>query len=95
MVSTSKNPGVYAYPNPFTDEVTFRFTAPQSGIGKIELYDMSGGQVKSKNLGNVQAGVTRSVSHKIPVSNRIPLIYKLTVGGKTGNGTLITRANEP
>jgi len=86
---------VYAYPNPYTDEVNFRFISPQSGIGKLELYDLSGRLVKSINLGNVQSGAQRSVNYKIPSLSRFSMIYKLTVGDQTGNGTLIAGSKEP
>lgn len=86
---------VYAYPNPYTDEVNFRFVSPQSGIGKLELYDMSGRQLKVINLGNVQAGVQRSVNYRVPSLGRFSMFYKLTVGDQTGNGTLVAGSKEP
>ena len=86
---------VYAYPNPYTDEVNFRFVSPQSGIGKLELYDMSGRQVKMINLGSIQAGVPRSVNYKVSSLNKFSMIYKLTVGDHTGSGTLISGSKEP
>jgi hypothetical protein len=95
LPAAAKGLEVYAYPNPYTDEVNFRFVSPQSGIGKLELYDMAGRQVKTLNLGNVQAGVQRSVNYKIPSLNRFSMIYKLTVGDQAGNGTLIAGSKEP
>lgn len=86
---------VYAYPNPYTDEVNFRFVSPQSGIGKLVLYDMSGRQVKTINLGNVQAGVQRSINYKVTSLNKFSMIYRLTIGDHTGSGTLIAGSKEP
>ena len=85
-----KNLEVYAYPNPYTDQVNFRFVSPESGTAKLELYDMLGKRVSVINIGTVQAGVERSVNYKIPALRRISMIYKLTVGNQSGNGKLIS-----
>ena len=95
LPTASKKLEVYAYPNPYTDAVNFRFVSPQSGIGKLELYDMAGRLVKTINLGSVQAGVQRSVNYRIPSLSRFSMIYKLTVGDQAGNGTLIAGSKEP
>ena len=86
---------VYAYPNPYNDEVNFRFISPESGIGKVELYDMSGRLVRTINLGSVQAGVQRSVNYKVSSLSKFSMIYKLTVGDHTGSGTIVAGSKEP
>ena len=90
-----KNLEVYAYPNPYTDQVNFRFVSSVSGPAKLELYDMLGSKVSVINIGNVQAGVVRSFNYKIPSLRRISMIYKLTVGDQSGNGKLISGSKNP
>ena len=91
----TNNFAVYAYPNPYTDQVNFRFVSPESGTAKLELYDILGKKVSAINLGAVQAGVERSVNYKIPALRRISMIYKLTVGNQSGNGKLISGSKNP
>jgi len=86
---------VYAYPNPYTDQVNFRFVSPETGTGKLELYDILGKKISEINIGTVQAGVERSVNYKIPALRRISMIYKLTVGNQSGNGKLISGSKNP
>jgi len=90
-----KNLEVFAYPNPYTDQVNFRFVSPESGTAKLELYDMLGKKISVINIGTVQAGVERSVNYKIPALKRISMIYKLTVGDQSGNGKLISGNKNP
>jgi len=91
----AKNIEVYAYPNPYSDQVNFRFVSPESGTAKLELYDMLGKQVSVVNIGLVQAGVPKSVNYKIPALKRISMIYKVTVGNQSGNGKLISGSKNP
>ena len=91
----TKSLEVYAYPNPFTDQVNFRFVSPESGTAKLELYDMLGKRISVINIGTVQAGVERLITHKIPALRRTSMIYKLTVGNQTGNGKLISGNKNP
>lgn len=91
----AKSLEVYAYPNPYTDQVNFRFVSPASGTAKLELYDMLGKQVSVINIGPVQAGVPKSVNYKIPALKRISMIYKVTVGDQSGNGKLISGSQNP
>ena len=90
-----KNLEVSAYPNPYTDQVNFRFVSPESGTAKLELFDMLGKQVSVINIGLVQAGVPKSVNFRIPALKRISMIYKLTVGDQSGNGKLISGSKNP
>ena len=90
-----KNLQVNAYPNPYTDQVNFRFISPQSGAAKLELYDMVGRQLEVINIGIVQVGIEKSINYKIPALRKISMIYKLTVGNQSGNGTLISGNKEP
>ena len=91
----AKNLEVYAYPNPYTDQVNFRFVSPGSGTAKLELYDVFGRKVSVVNIGSVQAGVEKSFNYKIPALRRISMIYKLTVGDLSGNGKLISGSKNP
>lgn len=45
-----------AYPNPFTDQLTFKYKMPASGKVQIDIIDISGRLVNSIKVGNVDAG---------------------------------------
>ncbi|MEO6832141.1 MAG: DUF4331 family protein [Chitinophagaceae bacterium] len=45
-----------AYPNPFTNQLTFKYKMPASGKVQIDIMDISGRLVNSINEGKVEAG---------------------------------------
>lgn len=83
---------VKAYPNPFTDQVNFRFTPSKSGTAKMELFDMTGRRLSTVQIGHVQAGVERSVNYKVPSLKRVSMFYRIIIGDQAGKGLLISGA---
>jgi len=51
-----------AYPNPFNSNINFVFTPDISGRGEVDIYDIFGRKVYSKELGQLVSG--RTVSFK-------------------------------
>jgi hypothetical protein len=85
VVSTAS---VTAYPNPFSDQVMFRILSPVSGRAILETYDFLGRRMAVIYHGNVEAGVQRTVTYKIPATQRVPMIYTLRVGDRIISGKL-------
>jgi hypothetical protein len=85
VVSTAT---VTAYPNPYSDQVMFRILSPVSGRASLEAYDFLGRKMAVIYQGNVEAGVQRTVTYKIPATQRVPMIYTLRVGDRIINGKL-------
>lgn len=81
---------VLAAPNPFRNEVTFKFTPPESGDAVIAIYNMMGSKLAVIYKGKVVAGSTVTVNYKVPLSQRVPLVYKLNVGTHSAQGKLLT-----
>jgi hypothetical protein len=80
---------VKAYPNPYQDKVNFLFTSPVSGKAVLEAYDLTGKKLAVIYTGNVQAGIEQSVIYNVAPGNRVPIIYRFTVGEKTFHSMLI------
>jgi hypothetical protein len=80
---------VAAYPNPFNSTVNFNFTAPVSGKALLEVYDLVGRRLAVVFEGQVDAGMQKAVNYKVPSAQRIPMIYRLSIGGKTSFGKLL------
>jgi hypothetical protein len=81
---------IKAYPNPFNDQVNFRFVPVKSGIAKLELYDMTGRRLATVQIGYVQAGIQRSFNYRVPALKRVSMFYKLSIGDQSGKGMLIS-----
>jgi Ig-like domain CHU_C associated/SprB repeat len=78
-----------AYPNPFNNEVNFQIVSPQSGKALLEAWDMIGRKLAIIYDGNIEAGVQKTITYKVPVLNRVPMIYRLTFGKHSVHGTLL------
>ena len=78
-----------AFPNPFGNSVTFSFVSPKSGTALLELYDLAGRKLGNVYQGMVFAGIQKNISYRVPFSQKVPLVYKLSVGNKFVNGKLI------
>jgi hypothetical protein len=76
---------VNAYPNPFRDELNFRFVSPVSGRATLEVYNMHGQRLGVLFDGNISAGVANFVRYNSANVSGM-LIYKLTVGDKVLTG---------
>jgi hypothetical protein len=80
---------VQAYPNPFNSEINFRFISPESGYANLEVFDMVGRKLSIVYAGHVDANIQRTVTYRVPVSQQVPMVYKLTVNGKVVVGKLL------
>ncbi|MVT10311.1 T9SS type A sorting domain-containing protein [Chitinophaga tropicalis] len=87
--SASEKLEVNVYPNPYRDKLIFRFTAPETGKVKLEVYNMLGQQTGQLNYGTVEKGTTHTVEYSIPSTQRTMLIYKLSVGSQSVTGKAI------
>ena len=87
--TTVSNLSVKAYPNPYTSSVNFRFVSPVSGKATLEIYSLLGQRLAIIDKGKIDAGIESSFTYNVPVSNRVPVMYKVTVGTRTFRGTLI------
>ncbi len=77
---------VTTYPNPFNDQLNFRFVSPVSGKATLEVFNVYGQRLSIVFDGEVKAGIQNFVKfhREIPVNGMI--IYKLTVGGQVLTG---------
>jgi hypothetical protein len=80
---------VVAYPNPFSDQIRFSITSPQSGKGTLQLFDLKGSKIKTIDVGSINAGQTINVEYAVPGPNRVSMTYKLNVGDQESSGKLI------
>jgi hypothetical protein len=80
--------GVIAYPNPYNDEVNFNFVSPESGRTVLEIYDLVGRKIAVVFEGYTEAGIQKTITYKIPASQRVAMIYRLIVGNKSSSGKL-------
>ncbi len=87
--TTVSNLSVKAYPNPYTSSVDFRFVSPVSGKATLEIYSLLGQRLAIIDKGKIDAGIESSFTYNVPVSNRVPMMYKVIVGTQTFRGTLI------
>jgi hypothetical protein len=80
-----KAPAINAYPNPFKEELNFRFVSPVSGKATLEVFNMHGQRMGVVFDGNVSAGVQNFARfNQVQVAGM--LIYKLSVGGEVLTG---------
>jgi hypothetical protein len=80
---------VVAYPNPFSDQLRFAITSPQSGNATLQLFDLNGSLIKTIDIGKINAGGTTTVDYSVPGPNRVSMTYKLKVGDQQTTGKLI------
>ena len=80
---------VKAYPNPYASEVNFNFISPVSGKVNLEIYDITGRRLAIVYSGWMDANVARIAKYHVPATQKSPLVYKLTTGGKTVVGKLL------
>jgi len=80
---------VKTYPNPYASLINFNVVSPVSGKASIEIYDLMGKRLAIVYQGNVDAGITNSIQYNVPAGNRVPLMYKVTVGDKSMKGMIL------
>jgi hypothetical protein len=83
-------PSITIFPNPFKEQLNFRFVSPVSGKATLELYTVHGQRIAVVFDGNVTAGVQQAVQFVNSTHVSGMLIYKLNVGGKVLTGKVQT-----
>jgi hypothetical protein len=81
-----KEPTITTFPNPYKEQINFRFVSPVSGKATLELYTIQGQRLAVVFDGNVTAGVQQAVQYINKTNAAGMLIYKLNVGGKVLTG---------
>lgn len=88
IVSMGKS-AIAAYPNPYTDQVNFTIVSPVSGKAVLEVYNNVGQKLATAYKGQVSAGAGQTVKYRVPVNQRVFLMYRLTVGNKSYTGSVV------
>ncbi len=78
-----------AYPNPFTEQTTLSFTAPQDGTVHLAIYDITGAIVKEVFQGAVQAGQPYQFAADASELTGAFYISRLTMGNKSSHQKLL------
>jgi hypothetical protein len=81
-----KEAAINAYPNPFKEELNFRFVSPVSGKATLEVFNIHGQRLGIVFDGNVSAGVQNFARFNNGTHAAGMLIYKLSVGGEVLTG---------
>lgn len=79
---------VTAYPNPYTDQVSFSVDAKVSGYGSLEVYNMMGQKLRTVYQGYILAG-RQKFTLSLPTRQRSNLVYILRMGNKQITGKLL------
>jgi len=88
-VSLKSATTVTAYPNPFSDNITFEFTANQDGKATIELFNMFGQKVATVLKQLVTEGEFVKVTYAPEGIVSGTYIYRFILGDTVLNGELI------
>jgi hypothetical protein len=82
---------VNAFPNPFTNEVIFRFTSPVTGKARLEVHTMLGQNLGVAFEGLVKAGQMYDIKYNAKGGKRSTLLYSLKINDKIANGKLFRK----
>jgi len=86
-IETVKEVQIKAYPNPFSDQVSFRFVSPVKGKAILEIYNIGGQRMAVLFNGMVDAGISKTVQYTQGKADAGgTLIYKLTIGDRVLHG---------
>jgi len=80
---------VNAYPNPYTDQVKFVISSPESGQGILEIYTLTGQKLQIVSAGYIIAGIDKVLEYKVSDTYRTSLFYIFRVGDKSTSGKLV------
>lgn len=80
---------VNAVPNPFREKIRFNLVSTVSGMGSLELYNMTGQRVAVVYQGYVQAGREVIKEYVVSSEKRGTLIYVFKVGDQKVTGKLV------
>jgi hypothetical protein len=90
IYQTTASPlSVTAYPNPFTDKVTFTIASPVSGKASLDIYNLMGQKLHTVYQGYLFAGRGQVIEYNVPSAFKGALIYTLKVGNQQVNGKVI------
>lgn len=77
---------VNAFPNPYTDKISFSVRSTITGVGILELYGLTGERVALLRPGLIEKGVVKTITY-IPASpGHKVLLYRLTINGDVTTG---------
>ena len=79
---------VTAYPNPFSDNISFEVDAKQSGKAMLEVYSVTGQKLKTVYNGSLNAGRQR-FTLTVPIHQRSVLFYVFIMGDQKLTGKLL------
>ena len=80
---------ITTYPNPFVDQLNFRFVSPVSGRATLEVYNLFGQKLQTVYDGLITAGRNQMVQFRTGTISNGVLIYKFMVNGKQLTGRLM------
>jgi hypothetical protein len=86
--STTYGVTVTAYPNPFSDNISFQIETKQPGQGSLEVYNMAGQKIKTVFSGYLNAG-TQRFKMNVPVNQRSVLFYIFRMGDQKAAGKIL------
>jgi hypothetical protein len=78
------------FPNPYTDKITFRITAKESGKASLVLYNMVGQKIANVFEGNMQANSTHTIEYTVPFAQRKNLVYVFRQNNYSNTGKMIS-----
>jgi hypothetical protein len=91
-IEEERNITISAYPNPFNEKVKFLLNVPESGDGRLELFNLMGKKVVTVFNGYVYAG-QNSFEVSLPDNQAGYYIYKLSMNDEMITGKLF-KANQ-
>jgi len=86
--STTYGVTVTAYPNPFSDNISFQIETKQPGQGSLEVYNMAGQKIKTVFSGYLNAG-TQRFKMNVPANQRSVLFYIFRMGDQKAAGKIL------
>ncbi len=81
---------ILVYPNPFTEQVYFEFTSPETADARIDMFDAAGRLVKTIFNRPVEAGMFYKAEFKAEEGTDGYYIYKLKVGTFHNSGIIVS-----
>jgi hypothetical protein len=85
----NQDPSVSAYPNPFREQINFRFMPENDGGARIELFDISGARIAVVFDEYVSEGQVYEVVYRPQIHNTSVVFYRIIIGNRVSNGKLI------
>lgn len=79
---------IIAYPNPFSEEVSFEYTLSEAAPTSLEIYNICGVIIKTLDLGKQTKGTHQQQIEMGGLPKGV-YIYRLTSGGISQNGSIV------